>query len=228
MLECSLGIAIARALVRDPSVLILDEATSALDTTSEALIQDALQKCTVGRTVVVVAHRLSTVERADLICVVEKGQVVEVSFPFSFLQLALVLSEWNAQESDGRGGKIPPVGQTTNARAGSRLTGIHRMFLAFLHICVPTFPLEESGLRITFVPIFSSALNESISPGHCVLRCFFCSRIFASCHSPPSSRSLQINIPLSSIESAFITIERNTTERNAKTRLSPSTMATWG
>ncbi|KAI6227749.1 Haf ABC transporter 4 [Aphelenchoides fujianensis] len=71
------GIAIARALVRDPSVLILDEATSALDTTSEALIQDALQKCTVGRTVVVVAHRLSTIERADLICVVEKGRVVE-------------------------------------------------------------------------------------------------------------------------------------------------------
>ncbi|KAI6213965.1 hypothetical protein M3Y94_00213700 [Aphelenchoides besseyi] len=70
-------IAIARALVRNPSVLLLDEATSALDSTSESLIQEAIHKCSKDRTVIIVAHRLSTVEGADLICVLNKGRVVQ-------------------------------------------------------------------------------------------------------------------------------------------------------
>ena len=71
-------IAIARALVRNPNVLIPDEATSALDAESEAKTQEALQKCTVGRTVIVIAHRLSTVEKADRIFVINKGKLIQV------------------------------------------------------------------------------------------------------------------------------------------------------
>ncbi|CAL2045937.1 unnamed protein product [Caenorhabditis brenneri] len=71
-------IAIARALIRNPRVLILDEATSALDADSESMVQEALNRCARERTVVVIAHRLSTVRSADRIAVIEKGNVTEM------------------------------------------------------------------------------------------------------------------------------------------------------
>lgn len=70
-------IAIARAVLKDPKLLLLDEATSSLDAENERLVQEALDKLMVGRTCVVVAHRLSTIRNADIICVLHQGKIVE-------------------------------------------------------------------------------------------------------------------------------------------------------
>ncbi|KAH9295405.1 hypothetical protein KI387_038993 [Taxus chinensis] len=71
-------VAIARAMLKNPKILLLDEATSALDAGSESIVQEALDRLMIGRTTVVVAHRLSTIRNADIIAVLQQGQIVEI------------------------------------------------------------------------------------------------------------------------------------------------------
>ncbi|CAH1437658.1 unnamed protein product [Lactuca virosa] len=80
-------IAIARAIIKSPRILLLDEATSALDSESERVVQDALDRASVGRTTIVIAHRLSTIRNANVIVVVEDGQVVESGHHDHLIQL---------------------------------------------------------------------------------------------------------------------------------------------
>ena len=80
-------LSIARAVFKDPAILILDEATSALDTESEKLVQDALNKLMEGRTTLVIAHRLSTIKEADEIIILQDGQIVERGNHYQLLEI---------------------------------------------------------------------------------------------------------------------------------------------
>lgn len=92
-------IAIARALLKNPSVLIFDEATSALDDESQALIQENMDKIASGRTVVTIAHRLSTVQNCDKIIVLEKGKIIEEGSHTALLTVNVKYARlWNLQQ----------------------------------------------------------------------------------------------------------------------------------
>ena len=80
-------LSIARAILKNPAILVLDEATSALDSASEKLVQEALEKLMQDRTSIVIAHRLSTIQKADKIIVMDKGQIIEQGNHKSLMKL---------------------------------------------------------------------------------------------------------------------------------------------
>jgi ATP-binding cassette subfamily B protein len=91
-------LALARAQLKDPRILVLDEATSSLDSESEALIQEAMKVVMAKRTSIVIAHRLSTILAADLILVIDRGQVVERGTHFDLLEQGGVYTQlYNTQ-----------------------------------------------------------------------------------------------------------------------------------
>ena len=91
-------IAIARAVLKDPPILILDEATSAVDNETEAAIQRSLERITVNRTTIAIAHRLSTIRNADCIYVMEHGKLVEAGTHEQLLEKnGIYTSLWRVQ-----------------------------------------------------------------------------------------------------------------------------------
>jgi ATP-binding cassette, subfamily B, bacterial MsbA len=94
-------LAIARALLLDPPILILDEATSALDVESERLVQEAIDRLLAGRTVFVIAHRLSTIQHADRILVLDRGELVEDGTHAELLVYGGVYARLHAMQFDG-------------------------------------------------------------------------------------------------------------------------------
>jgi ATP-binding cassette, subfamily B, bacterial MsbA len=106
-------LAIARAFLVDPPILILDEATSALDYESEAMVQQALTNLIKGRTTLVIAHRLSTVQQANRIVVLEGGRIVEKGTHAQLLQHAGVYRRlYERQFRDEEPEELSPVSQT--------------------------------------------------------------------------------------------------------------------
>ncbi|CAA6666049.1 unnamed protein product [Spirodela intermedia] len=119
-------IAIARAIIRNPVILLLDEATSALDSVSEKLVQNALEQASMGRTTLVVAHKLSTVRNADLIAVVDGGKIVEMGSHENLLSMKsglynrLVKIQGQCRSDDQESGYESDFPSSTTRSSGDR------------------------------------------------------------------------------------------------------------
>ncbi|KAJ3274327.1 Multidrug resistance protein 1 [Terramyces sp. JEL0728] len=107
-------IAIARAIIKDPSIILLDEATSALDTESERVVQAALETASANRTTIIIAHRLSTVKKADLIVVMDAGEIIEQGTHAQLLEKkGNYYNLVQAQELKTDGAQSPKVGENS-------------------------------------------------------------------------------------------------------------------
>ncbi|KAI3908868.1 hypothetical protein MKW98_029418 [Papaver atlanticum] len=159
-------IAIARAIIKNPAILLLDEATSALDSESEALVQNALEQASIGRTTLVVAHKLITIEKADQIAVVDGGRIIEMESHRN-----LIRSE------NGHYAKL--------AKLQSKFGIYNKEHL--LQSSIPSTPINKNRLSIErSSPISSFASSLPIEDS---------SIIKPSYHPPSFSRLLALNYP---------------------------------
>lgn len=153
-------LAIARSLVQNPEILILDEATSALDTISERLVQQAIDDLSKDRTTLVIAHRLSTVQRADQIAVLEKGRVVEVGNHQTLLAKGdhyakLYAMQFSDQPSAESTVTEKAVLRETSHRLRSQLNGV----LGILHLIATDSPEQSQDYTDLVEEGYRSALN---------------------------------------------------------------------
>ncbi|MEA5609640.1 ABC transporter ATP-binding protein [Nodularia spumigena] len=128
-------LAIARALLQNPEILILDEATSALDTVSERLVQAALDDLSRTRTTLVIAHRLSTVQKADQIAVLEQGRVVEVGTHHELLQRGGYYSRLYSMQFSDRP-KISTKSSQSFIRISDELRTRFNSMIGFLNLLI--------------------------------------------------------------------------------------------
>ncbi|XP_018647433.1 multidrug resistance protein 1, 2, 3 (p glycoprotein 1, 2, 3), putative, partial [Schistosoma mansoni] len=173
-------IAIARALIRKPKLLLLDEATSALDTKSERVVQVALDKASEGRTVVVVAHRLTTVRNANLIIVLDKGVVRESGTHEELvaqngLYAAMLSNQKSANENDELSDEEPIRNLENDTQTSKKLDGVPSLFINDVALICKNFHFFHSfSINCDWVDARSVAFLSTAAETAATLSVFAC------------------------------------------------------